>query len=309
MQKNIFLLGPTASGKTELAKSLYDDFPLEIISVDSAQIYKGLDIGTAKLSGDDQEKYPHHLIDCKAPCERYSVNEFRMDVEKISTKIYKSDKVPLLVGGTMMYFNALEHPLDEMPESSDEVREKVREELERYGLVYLYEKLSQVDPDIVKKIKPTDTQRILRALEVYYISGNPISSYHQVGTRHEAKYNSLKIALLPKDRVILNSRIEARVSSMIKSGLIEEVELLIKGNPELDLTYPALRCVGYKQVYECLTGVSPIKELNEKIIIATRQLAKRQMTWIRGMENLLLIDPFNAMELKSVIGRVKKFLN
>ena len=151
MQKNIFLLGPTASGKTELAKSLYDDFPLEIISVDSAQIYKGLDIGTAKLSGDDQEKYPHHLINCKAPCERYSVNEFRMDVEKISTKIYKSDKVPLLVGGTMMYFNALEHPLDEMPESSDEVREKVREELERYGLVYLYEKLSQVDPDIVKK--------------------------------------------------------------------------------------------------------------------------------------------------------------
>ena len=162
---------------------------------------------------------------------------------------------------------------------------------------------------LLKKIKPTDTQRILRALEVYYISGNPISSYHQVGTRHEAKYNSLKIALLPKDRVILNSRIEARVISMIKSGLIEEVELLIKGNPELDLTYPALRCVGYKQVYECLTGVSPIKELNEKIIIATRQLAKRQMTWIRGMENLLLIDPFNAMELKSVIGRVKKFLN
>lgn len=308
-QKQVFLLGPTASGKTAVAKKLYDYFPLEIISVDSSQIYKELDVGSAKLSQEELKKYPHHLINIKNPSERYSVNEFKLDVDKASKKIYQAGRVPLFVGGTMMYFNSLEHPLNEMPASTDEVRKEVQHDLDKFGLTYLYNELTKLDPVIVKKIGPTDTQRILRAIEVYRISGKPLSYYHQAKIHPEDNYELLKIALLPKDKNNLHKRIEARTNEMIKNGLIDEVRLLLKNNPSLDLSFPSLRSVGYKQVYEFIQGKISLADLNEKITIATRQLAKRQMTWIRSMKNLVLIDPFEE-ELDQLIKNcVKNFLN
>jgi tRNA dimethylallyltransferase len=308
MNKKIFLMGPTASGKTEVAKILFDNFPVDIISVDSAQIYRGFNIGSAKPTREELTKYPHHLVDCKSPCERYSVNEFKLDVEKVSAQIYKRNKIPILVGGTMMYFNSLENPLNQMPESTPEARQNVKKDLDRYGLEVMYKKLSEIDPIIVKKIKGTDKQRIMRALEVYDITGKPLSFYHKPKIKPDTNYNLLKIALTPSDRVLLNSRIEVRVNDMLKNGFIEEVESLLKNNPNLDLTYPALRSVGYKQVYEHIMGIISFDDLTDKIVIATRQLAKRQMTWIRGMDDLLMIDPLDKNSDITIINSVRKFL-
>jgi tRNA dimethylallyltransferase len=308
MKKKIFLMGPTASGKTEAAKIIFDNFPVEIISVDSAQIYRGFDIGTAKPMLEELIKYPHYLVDRKGPCDRYSVNEFKLDVEKLSAKIYKENKVPILVGGTLMYFNSLENPLNEMPETTIESRQNVKKDLDRYGLEEMYKKLSEIDPIIVKRIKGTDKQRVIRALEVYYISGKPLSFYHKPKIKPDTNYKLHKIALVPSDRTLLNARIEIRVKSMLKNGFIEEVEFLLKNNPSLDLTYPALRSVGYKQVYEHIMGTISANDLTEKIIIATRQLAKRQLTWLRSMEGLLVFDPFDKSFETNITDSVKKFL-
>jgi len=308
MNKKIFLMGPTASGKTDAAMLLSDNFPVDIISVDSAQVYRGFNIGSAKPKQEELNKYPHHLIDCKGPCERYSVNEFKLDVEKVSIKIYKENRTPILVGGTMMYFNSLVNPLNEMPESTMEARQSVEKDLDRHGLQEMYKKLSQIDPIIVKKIKGTDKQRIMRALEVYYISGKPLSYYHKPRTKQDINYKLHKIALIPSNRALLNNRIKIRVENMLKNGFIEEVESLLKNNPSLDLTYPALRSVGYKQVYEHIMGLISFDDLTEKIVIATRQLAKRQMTWIRGMENFIVIDPLDKKFDIKIINSVKKFL-
>ncbi|MDG2252067.1 MAG: tRNA (adenosine(37)-N6)-dimethylallyltransferase MiaA [Methylophilaceae bacterium] len=308
MKKKIFLMGPTASGKTEAAKIIFDNFPVEIISVDSAQIYKGFNIGSAKPKPNELIKYPHYLVDRKGPCDRYSVNEFKLDVEEVSSKIYKKNKVPMLVGGTMMYFNSLERPLNEMPGSTPEARKKINDDLNKYGLDEMYKKLSRIDPVIVEKIKGTDKQRIMRALEVYYISGKPLSFYHIPKVKPLTNCKLLKIALIPADKTLLNNRIEIRVNDMLKNGFIEEVESLLKNNPGLDLTYPALRSVGYKQIYEYLMGMISFDMLSKKIIIATRQLAKRQMTWIRAMENLLAVDPFDKSFNIKINNRVKEFL-
>ena len=301
-------MGPTASGKTEAAKILFDNFPINIISVDSAQIYRGFNIGTAKPIPEELTRYPHHLLDCKDPCERYSVNEFKNDVERVSVQIYRENRVPILVGGSMMYFNSLENPLNEMPESTTEARQNVKKDLVSYGLDGLYKKLSEIDPIIVKKIKGTDKQRIMRALEVYYISGKPLSSFHKPKIKLDNNCKLHKIALVPSDRALLNNRIEIRVRDMLKNGFIEEVESLLKDNPSLDLSFPALRSVGYKQVFEHIIGLISYDDLTERIVIATRQLAKRQMTWMRGMEDLLIIDPFDKSFDIKISGSVKKFL-
>ncbi len=301
-------MGPTASGKTEVAKMLFDNFPIDIISVDSAQIYRDFNIGTAKPIREELTRYPHHLVDCKDPCERYSVNEFKIDVERVSVQIYKENRIPILVGGSMMYFNSLVNPLNEMPESTTEARQNVKKDLDSYGLDGLYKKLSEIDPVIIKKIKGTDKQRIMRALEVYYISGKPLSFFHKPKTKLDTNCKLHKIALIPSDRALLNNRIEIRVRNMLKNGFIEEVESLLKDNPRLDLTFPALRSVGYKQVFEHLIGLISYDDLTERIVIATRQLAKRQMTWMRGMEGLLIIDPFDKSFDIKIANSVKKFL-
>jgi tRNA dimethylallyltransferase len=208
----------------------------------------------------------------------------------------------------MMYFNSLENPLNEMPESTTEARQNVKKDLVSYGLDGLYKKLSEIDPIIVKKIKGTDKQRIMRALEVYYISGKPLSSFHKPKIKLDNNCKLHKIALVPSDRALLNNRIEIRVRDMLKNGFIEEVESLLKDNPSLDLSFPALRSVGYKQVFEHIIGLISYDDLTERIVIATRQLAKRQMTWMRGMEDLLIIDPFDKSFDIKISGSVKKFL-
>ncbi len=305
-QKKIFLLGPTASGKTDLTKSCYDTFPIEIISVDSAQIYKGLNIGTAKPSEQELKSYPHHLINIINPDQSYSVAEFQRDSNRLCRQIWSKGKVPFFSGGTMMYFNALENPLDLIPPSTAESRAHMDQRLEEEGLEALYRALKKIDPDSSMKIKSTDTQRILRALEVYHLSNKPLSVFH---SNHQ-KYNDkdvLKIGLFPQDRHLLHERIEMRVDKMISDGLLDEVKAL-KDSYNISKASNSMRSVGYRQALMYLDGQISDKDLRDQIIFATRQLAKRQLTWMRKMENLHVFDPFDAKLEGNVKQLIKDYL-
>ena len=305
-QKKIFLLGPTASGKTDLTKSCYDTFPIEIISVDSAQIYKNLNIGTAKPSKQDLKIYPHHLINIIKPDQAYSVAEFLGDSERLCKKIWSVKKIPFFSGGTMMYFNALENPLDQIPSSTAESRAYMDQRLEEEGLESLYQALKKIDPDSSMKIKSTDTQRILRALEVYHLSNKPLSVFHS----NQQKYNDkdvLKIGLFPQDRHLLHERIEMRVDKMISDGLLDEVKAL-KDSYNISKTSNSMRSVGYRQALMYLDGQISNKDLRDQIIFATRQLAKRQLTWMRKMDNLHVFEPFDAKLEGNVKQLIKDYL-
>ncbi len=306
--KKIFIIGPTASGKTELAKYTYDNFNVDLISVDSAQVYQDMDIGTAKISKVEQKSYPHHLIDIRNPSEKYSVNNFKVDVDLITTKIQSTSRSPLLVGGTMMYFNALEFPLDSLPGTTKMVREMVNKELEEFGIDFLFKKLKEIDPVISLKINHKDTQRVTRALEVYYVSGRPLSSFHSGKSSPNFSKNILKLALYPSNREKLHRLIEDRTKLIMKNGLIDEVEAILKKYPLLNDSYPSMRAVGYKQVYLYLKNKINKDDLTNKIIFATRQLAKRQMTWMRKMDGLYLLDPFDKNLNLIVSDKVGLFL-
>tara|TARA_B110000037_G_scaffold28709_1_gene34157 strand:+ start:193 stop:1131 length:939 start_codon:yes stop_codon:yes gene_type:complete len=306
--KRIYLLGPTATGKTELVKYLNELFSIEIISVDSAQIYKNLDIGTAKPNRQDLIKTPHHLLDIRSPIESYSVGEFKKDVDLILAKSLGTKKTPLLYGGTMMYFNSLVNPLNSLPISTLETKKKVNEELNKFGIEFLFNKLESVDPVSSKKINSKDSQRIQRALEVYYISGKPLSTFYENKKIVEPAYNLLKLGLFPDTREHLHFVIEERVEYMLESGLIDEVRSILSSYPSLDDSYPSLKSVGYRQTYHYLKKQISKSELKNKIIFATRQLAKRQMTWMRKMENLEKFDPFSDDLKLKVSNRVKLFL-
>jgi tRNA dimethylallyltransferase len=306
--KRIYLLGPTATGKTELVKHLNNLFPIEIISVDSAQIYKNLDIGTAKPTQKELIKTPHHLIDIRSPIESYSVGDFKKDVDSIITNSLDTEKIPFLYGGTMMYFNTLENPLDNLPVSTLETKKKVKDELNKFGIEFLFTKLEKVDPVSAKKINPNDSQRIQRSLEVYYITGKPLSSFYIDKITTETPYKILKLAFLPNNREHLHLIIQERVEYMLERGLIEEVEEILRSYPSLDDSYPSFRSVGYRQTFHYLKNQISKSELKNKIIFATRQLAKRQMTWMRKMENLEIFDPFSDDVNLKVTDRVQSFL-
>jgi len=306
--KQIFLLGPTATGKTELLKNLYKSFPIEVISVDSAQIYKGLDIGTAKLNNKELLETPHHLVDIRLPIETYSVGDFKKDVGIITTKSIKKQKVPFLCGGTMMYFNALENPLNNLPVSTKKTKKQVNDELAKSGLDFLFNKLKKIDPILSKKIHAKDTQRILRGLEVYYISGKSLSSFYNKKLLKDKPPNILKLALWPNDRKKLHDIIEDRVVLMLKNGLIEEVERILKVYPKIDDSYPAFRSVGYRQTFYYIKNLIPKDELKDRLIFATRQLAKRQITWMKKMDNLEIFEPFDKDLRKNVKNRIEIFL-
>ncbi len=306
--KKIFIIGPTASGKTKLAKFTYDNFNVDLISVDSAQVYQDMDIGTAKISKSELKSYPHHLIDIRNPSEKYSVNNFKVDVDLIMNKMQANSRHPLLVGGTMMYFNALEFPLDILPETTRMVREKVNKELEEFGIDFLFKKLKEIDPVISLKINDKDTQRITRALEVYYVSGRPLSSFHSGKSKSNFSKNILKLALFPLNREKLHFQIECRTKLILKNGLIEEVEAILKKYPLLDDSYGSMKAVGYKQVYLYLKNKINKDDLSNKIIFATRQLAKRQMTWMRKMDGLELLDPLDKNLNSMVSDKVSLFL-
>ena len=306
--KRIYLLGPTATGKTELVKHLNNLFPIEIISVDSAQIYKNLDIGTAKPTQKELIKTPHHLIDIRSPIESYSVGDFKKDVDSIITNPLDAEKIPFLYGGTMMYFNSLENHLDDLPVSTPDTKKKVNDELNKFGIEFLFKKLEEVDPVSAKKINSNDSQRIQRALEVYYISGKSLSSFYVNKKIIETPYKILKLALLPNNREHLHLLIQERVDYMLERGLVEEVEEILRSYPSLDSSYPSFRSVGYRQTFHYLKNQISKSELKNKIIFATRQLAKRQMTWMRKMENLEIFDPFSDDVNLKVTDRVQSFL-
>ena len=300
-----FLIGPTASGKTNLAVELVNTFPFEIISVDSAQIYQDMDIGVAKPSQDILDKVPHHLINILKPNEAYSVAQFTKDALKLIDEILMRGHIPLLVGGTMMYFNGLEKGINQMPITDEQFRKDIEIEATQVGWPKLYEKLKSVDKETAEKLNPNDAQRISRALEVFYSSGKPLSSYHQSENKDVFPFSVCKLGLMPSNRKMLHQRIEFRVHEMIEAGLFEEVRSLLQKYPTLQSHMPSMRSVGYRQTLEYFNGDIEEKECINKIIFATRQLAKRQMTWMRSMENLNLFDCSNDFISKEVITFVK----
>ena len=307
-EKRIYLLGPTATGKTELVSYLNSIFPINIISVDSAQIYKNMNIGTAKPNQKDLIKTPHHLLNIRTPIESYSVGNFKKDVDLILSKSIDSGKIAFLYGGTMMYFNSLENPLDNLPISTLQTKKKVIDEFNKFGIEFLFNKLKDIDPVSASKIHYKDIQRIQRALEVYYISGNKLSSFFMNKKKSCPSSRLLKIALWPKNREQLHRIIEERVEHMLEKGLIEEVKGILAQYPDLDDSYPSFRSVGYRQTYYYLKKQITKSELKDKIIFATRQLAKRQITWMRKMENLEIFDPFNNDLNLKVTTRIESFL-
>lgn len=285
----ICLTGPTASGKTKAALYLAENLPCEIISVDSAMVYRFLDIGTAKPSRDELNQVKHHLIDIKDPSEIYSAAQFRSDALKVIDDILARKKIPLLVGGTMLYFRALQEGLSDLPQANPSIRQKILEEAEKKGWFEMHQRLAVVDPQAAERIKPSDPQRIQRALEVYEVTGKTMTQLWSEHQDEPLPYNVINFNLLPNDRALLKERIAQRFDQMLQNGLIEEVHALHQ-REDLHINLPSIRSVGYRQVWEYLDGDLSYQEMKEKSIIATRQLAKRQLTWLRRWDKLLCFD-------------------
>jgi tRNA dimethylallyltransferase len=276
----LFLMGPTASGKTALSVQLAQALNAEIISVDSALVFKGMDIGTAKPTLAERGGIPHHLIDIIDPSEVFSTGQFRNQALNLMADITARGKIPILVGGTMLYFNALTQGLAVLPEASPEIRAKLEQELALSGKQAQYKRLMQVDPQAAARIHPNDPQRIQRALEVYEISGKPLSAFFNDAQQSILPYHVIKIIIAPEHRSVLHEIIAQRFKQMLEQGLIAEVERLYQRG-DLTNSLPAIRAVGYRQVWSYLEGEYDLATMTEKAIIATRQLAKRQFTWLR----------------------------
>ncbi len=287
----IFLLGPTASGKTALSVDLAGKINGEIISVDSTLIYKGMDIGTAKPTLEERRGIPHHLIDIMDPAETYSTGRFRKDALAIMQDISGRGKIPLLTGGTMLYFNALFNGLAELPSADAELRARLEQEMDELGKQAMHDRLAAVDPESAQRIHPNDPQRIQRALEVYELSGKPISHFFQQAQQQTLPFNIIKLIVAPEDRKELHAKIATRFRLMVSQGLIDEVENLYQRG-DLSLQMPAIRAVGYRQVWSYLQGDYDQETMIEKAIIATRQLAKRQYTWLRRETDALAFVSF-----------------
>lgn len=282
----IFLMGPTASGKTALAVQLAHAVNAEIISVDSALVYQGMDIGTAKPSMKERDGIPHHLIDILDPAESFSTGRFKTVALEIMADITGRGKIPLLTGGTMLYFNVLFHGLASLPEANPAIRKKLDLELAQLGKDALHQRLAQIDPQSAARIHPNDPQRIQRALEVFEISGKPISSFFLQAEQDQIPYRKIKLIIAPEDRKILHAKIALRFHKMLQQGLVDEVkELFLR--EDLNETMPAIRAVGYRQVWSYLQGEYDFATMTEKGIVATRQLAKRQFTWLRREEDAM----------------------
>ncbi|MBI5007140.1 MAG: tRNA (adenosine(37)-N6)-dimethylallyltransferase MiaA [Nitrosomonadales bacterium] len=281
----IFLMGPTASGKTGVAVELVQHLPVELISVDSALVFRDMDIGTAKPDAATLARAPHHLIDIIAPTEAYSAAAFRRDALRLMADITARGKIPLLVGGTMLYFKALREGLSPLPQADAEVRARLDAIIAQHGIEHLHAELAKVDAETAARLHSTDTQRVQRAMEVYLVSGKPMSELIRQQEQDELPYRILPIALIPSDRAVLHQRIAVRFGQMLKDGLVNELRGLCEKYPlHRDMT--SMRCVGYRQAWEFLEGEIDEAGLLEKGIAATRQLAKRQLTWLRSTENI-----------------------
>ena len=304
----IFLMGPTASGKTGAAVELVSKLPVELISVDSALVFRDMNIGTAKPDAETLAKAPHHLIDMIDPTSAYSAAQFREDALRLMAEITARGRIPLLVGGTMLYFKALEGGLSGLPEASPAIRAKLDAEAAKIGWPAMHNKLASIDSATAARLMPNDMQRIQRALEVIEISGESMTSLFAKQTSEALPYKLLKIALIPSDRQVLHQRIEGRFDEMLKLSLVDEVKSLLAKYPQLCAESTAMRCVGYRQALEHLAGQYDLAELRNRGIFATRQLAKRQLTWLRGMDDTMELDCLNPDLDGLVFSKIKQFL-
>lgn len=303
----IFLMGPTASGKTELAVELVQRLPLEIVSVDSALVYRGMDIGTAKPDAAVLERAPHRLINLLEPLEPYSAAQFCADARREIEQIHAAGRIPLLTGGTMLYYRALAQGLSDLPSANPEVRERIDQQAREQGWEALHRRLAQVDPQAAQRIHPNDPQRIQRALEVYEITGVNMTKSCAQSARAQFPWPLLKLALMPADRSLLHARIALRFRNMLALGLVEELEELLRRYP-LTPDLPSMRTVGYRQVLNYLMGDLTYEGMVERGVIATRQLAKRQITWLRSETTLHTVPVEGADNLNKSLKLIEQFV-
>lgn len=285
----VFLMGPTASGKTALAMDLYDHLPCEIVSVDSAMIYRDMNIGTAKPDAEMLARYPHRLIDLRDPAQAYSAAEFRTDALAEIARIHQAGKIPLLTGGTMLYFHALLNGLATLPEADPEVRQRIEAEAAEKGWSAIHARLAEVDPQSAERLNPNDSQRLQRALEVYEITGRSMTEHWAEQQAQRLDSPVVSLSVMPPERSVLHERIAQRFQIMLEQGFEEEVRALWERG-DLDLAMPSVRCVGYRQMWEYFSGQWDYETMQFKGVVATRQLAKRQITWLRSWENLNWLD-------------------
>jgi tRNA dimethylallyltransferase len=285
----ILLLGPTASGKTAVALEIAARFPVEIISVDSAQVYRGMDVGTAKPTAAERAVAPHHLLDIIDPSESYSAARFRADAARLMQDIASRGRIPLLAGGTMLYFKALREGLSNLPQADSAVRAAIEAEAKEKGWPALHAELARIDAPTAARLQPGDAQRIQRALEVFRVAGKPLSALQGARVAAPARYRFVPVALVPADRSLLHRRIEQRFDAMLAAGLVDELAFL-RAKHALAPELPAMRCVGYRQAWEYLDGAYDLAALRDRGIYATRQLAKRQLTWLRAMDEPKVFD-------------------
>jgi tRNA dimethylallyltransferase len=298
----VLLLGPTACGKSGFAMRAASSVALEIVSIDSAQVYRGMDIGTAKPTHDERAQVPHHLIDLRDPSEPYSAADFVRDAEEAIAEIRERGKLPLIVGGTMLYAKALREGLSNLPSADAEVRRQIADDGARLGWPALHARLAKIDAITAARLPPNDAQRVQRALEVYTLTGTPLSQLQ--GAPRAANLALRTIALLPGDRAQLHRRIEARFDAMLANGFLDEVRKLMQRG-DLDPDLPSMRSVGYRQAWEHLAQATPLAEFRDAAIAATRQLAKRQITWLRSMKDAETIDPFADDASERIVGALR----
>lgn len=305
MNPLICLMGPTASGKTALAMQLLQHFPFEIISVDSAMIYQDMNIGTAKPTREELQAAPHHLIDICTPLETYSAAEFCAAVDTLSQNIQARGKIPLLVGGTMMYFRALSQGLCALPEANEAIRETLTAYANKHGQLAMHDWLKQVDPASALRIHANDTQRTQRALEVFLTTERPLSEYLR---EEQPKRACLLLSLFPARRIWLHDRIAARFTQMLSDGFLDEVEAL-KAHWSVTPQHVSMKCVGYRQALDYLAGMMDHSTFEAQGIAATRQLAKRQLTWLRNWDNIVHFDPEETTLKAEILTVLSKYLN
>ena len=306
----VAIMGPTASGKTAAALEVARHIPAEIISVDSALVYRGMDIGTAKPTAAERAEVPHHLIDILDPAESYSAAQFREDALRLVDDITQRGRLPLLVGGTMLYFKALREGLDALPQADANVRARLDAEAEQSGMPALHARLAALDPATAARLKPNDAQRIQRALEIIELTGKPMSELLTRTPKADLPFRLLPLSLEPSDRSALHRRCAARFDAMLDApggGLLKEVQSL-RARGDLHLGLPSMRCVGYRQAWEYLDGAYDLPTLREKGIAATRQLAKRQLTWLRAMPDRIVIDCIATDAAERVLQQVRRAL-
>jgi tRNA dimethylallyltransferase len=303
ISKAVLLMGPTASGKTDVAISLCKRFPCDIISVDSAMVYRGMDIGTAKPDAETLRRAPHQLIDIRDPEESYSAGDFVRDARAAIDESIANRRIPLLAGGTMMYFRALTEGIADLPAADPAVRRKIDQEAEKNGWPAIYAELEKVDPVVAARLSPNDSQRIQRAVEVFRISGKPLGEWQKEAAKYDAGIDFIKIALRAESRKVLHDRIERRLDEMIANGFEDEVRAL-RARPRLDKGKSAMRCVGYRQFWAFLDGDYSRQEAKDRALFATRQLAKRQLTWLRSEDSMFEVDPLEAGAIDTISAYV-----